>query len=105
MRYSTIEILQITSAILISFVSFIVSIYFLFLMIKKKQISYKIFYILFLLIISISLFTYTLITMNTLYNSWGILNLITILLEFISVILTVYLFFIKDKNLLKNNLK
>lgn len=97
MRYSTIEIIQIISALLIGTISLVIAAYENYKLVKTKKSSLKIIIIVILIITSVVLIIYALITMNTLYNTWLLLNGLTLLLEAICLIFMIYLLFFNSK--------
>lgn len=99
MRYSTIEIFQIISALLIGIIGLVLIAYEIYKMIKAKKVSLRIFIMVILAITSIALISYTFITMNTLYNTWVLLNWLTLSLEGISIIFIIYLLFSDNKKI------
>ncbi|ATZ18250.1 hypothetical protein EMELA_v1c07630 [Mesoplasma melaleucae] len=99
MRYSTIEIFQIISALLIGTIGLVLIASEIYKMIKTKKLSYRIIIIVILTITSVALITYTFITMNTLYNTWVLLNWLTLLLEGVCIIFVIYLLFFDYKKI------
>ncbi|ATZ21801.1 hypothetical protein [Mesoplasma tabanidae] len=99
MRYSAIEIIQIISALFIACIGFYISIYNIKKILKNKQAKIKInFLIIFILLVaSVSLFIYTILSMNSLYNTWVLLNWLSLSLEALIIILISYLLFFSNQ--------